>query len=650
MKRGGIPLRRAQLVTTFGPGALTITPDGFPLVVSGLDEWFKSWPNEDSSPRLEDYVFHDRRLESRLKVSAFRLPPDYRAKPSDRGKPNYKLPVPSYLFPRWYACSRCGRLKCFQPNHVESRRLRRDNEEILCRIKSKVSQLDCSKSPGRFRPVPLLALCDQGHIQDFPFRQWVHKSSQPACGEPMYIFGLGGAVEQQTIKCGCGRERRLAGILEENPNADPPSSLLSDSLLEKGGLYVCRGLKAWVGAVQEHCDRPLVGALSTGTNVYYSDVRSSIYLPVASAGTSTNVRQEVLMALQSPSVEYLYRNLPVDTPASQLQWLGTILAQQTGLPADEAVEGLRYLITIQDQDENADQDLDYDERHFRVDEYRVFTGDQAADNDYLIVERADTSPWIDKYFSRVALVRRLRETRALVGFSRLRPPGPMPLSRKRRMLWRSEPARVEERWLPGYFVHGEGIFLELRRDIAKSLTGSAATRQRLQRARPSRILDRSPLFVALHTLAHLLIRRLSFECGYGSASLRERLYVLTEPLLTMHGILVYTAQSDSEGSMGGLVRMGAPNTLERVVRQAIEEALWCSSDPVCREIGGESGQGPDNLNGAACHACCHLPETSCECYNLLLDRNILVGDAKGSGALFQVQWSIVRNSRSPEKR
>jgi len=450
----------------------------------------------------------------------------------------------------------------------------------------------------------------------------------------MYIFGLGGAVEQQIIKCSCGCERRLAGILEDDPNADPPFSELSNTLLDNGGRYGCRGLKAWVGAIQEPCDRPLVGALSTGTNVYYSDVRSSIFLPAVADGS---VRQEVIDSLQSPGNQYLFRGLGRETPDAQLQWLGTVLAPQTGFSLEEVVQGLRYLLTANDATEDEDQDVDYDERLFRVEEYRAFSGGRKIDTSHLIVEQAGMTPWLADYFSQIALVRRLRETRALVGFSRLRPAAPMPLSRKRRMLWRAEPSNVEQRWLPGYFVHGEGIFLELRRDIAENLVGNAATKGRLERARPSRILDRSPLFIALHTLAHILIRRLSYECGYGSASLRERLYVLTEPSLQMHGILVYTAQSDSEGSMGGLVRMGTPEVLERVIRHAIEEALWCSSDPVCREVGGESGQGPDNLNGAACHACCHLPETSCECYNLLLDRNILVGDAKGSGALFQVQ-------------
>lgn len=127
-----------------------------------------------------------------------------------------------------------------------------------------------------------------------------------------------------------------------------------------------------------------------------------------------------------------------------------------------------------------------------------------------------------------------------------------------------------------------------------------------------------------HRLAHLLINRLTFECGYASASLRERLYVSNSETNPMAGILIYTAAGDSEGTMGGLVRMGKPGYLEPIFRRAIESAEWCSSDPVCRELGAKSGQGPDSCNLAACHSCALLPETSCEEFNRFLDRSLMV--------------------------
>lgn len=128
----------------------------------------------------------------------------------------------------------------------------------------------------------------------------------------------------------------------------------------------------------------------------------------------------------------------------------------------------------------------------------------------------------------------------------------------------------------------------------------------------------------LHTLAHLLINELVFTSGYSSASLRERLYVSRGAGQDMAGMLIYTAAGDSEGTMGGLVRMGRPNQLQQVFSSALASAQWCSTDPVCMDA-GERGQGPDSCNLAACHGCALLPETSCEEFNRFLDRGLVVG-------------------------
>jgi hypothetical protein len=142
-----------------------------------------------------------------------------------------------------------------------------------------------------------------------------------------------------------------------------------------------------------------------------------------------------------------------------------------------------------------------------------------------------------------------------------------------------------------------------------------------------------PRFVLLHTLAHLLINQLSFDCGYGSSSLRERIYCDEQHEdRPMNGILIYTASGDSEGTMGGLVRQGLPGRLENTVIRALRTSSWCSADPICME---SRGQGPDSCNLAACHCCGLLPETSCEEGNRLLDRATVVGTPEdGSLGLF----------------
>ena len=126
-------------------------------------------------------------------------------------------------------------------------------------------------------------------------------------------------------------------------------------------------------------------------------------------------------------------------------------------------------------------------------------------------------------------------------------------------------------------------------------------------------------FVLVHTFAHVLMRELCYECGYAAASLRERLYVFPDEA----GLLIYTADGDSEGSLGGLVRQGTIKRLEVTIASALNRSRWCSNDPVCREV---RGRGPGGTNLAACHACAIVSETSCTEMNGLLDRVLMVGE------------------------
>jgi len=135
----------------------------------------------------------------------------------------------------------------------------------------------------------------------------------------------------------------------------------------------------------------------------------------------------------------------------------------------------------------------------------------------------------------------------------------------------------------------------------------------------------TPRFLLLHTLAHLLIRRLEAEAGYPAASIRERLYCAEGPK-PMAGILVYVAVPDIVGSLGGLAELAEPGRFLRLLTSVFDHADWCSLDPVCAE---HEGQGPSLLNLAACHACALVPEPSCAFGNVLLDRTFVAGDLAG---------------------
>ena len=70
----------------------------------------------------------------------------------------------------------------------------------------------------------------------------------------------------------------------------------------------------------------------------------------------------------------------------------------------------------------------------------------------------------------------------------------------------------------------------------------------------------------LHTLAHLLISVMIFECGYNTSALRERLYISNENGKEMNGFLIYTASGDSEETMGGLVRLRENDNILQILK------------------------------------------------------------------------------------
>jgi hypothetical protein len=129
----------------------------------------------------------------------------------------------------------------------------------------------------------------------------------------------------------------------------------------------------------------------------------------------------------------------------------------------------------------------------------------------------------------------------------------------------------------------------------------------------------------IHSFSHMMMRELEFSCGYPTASLKERLYISTNPEKQMSGLLIYTAEG-SEGSMGGLVSQGEPEKILEIIKKGLERSINCSSDPLCWE---SEGQGIFDLNLSACFSCSLVAETACEEMNLGLDRRVLVDEEFG---------------------
>ena len=136
-------------------------------------------------------------------------------------------------------------------------------------------------------------------------------------------------------------------------------------------------------------------------------------------------------------------------------------------------------------------------------------------------------------------------------------------------------------------------------------------------------------FLMTHSLSHMLMRGLEFTCGYPTSSLKERLYISER----MNGFLIYTSEG-SEGSMGGLVSQSKEENLLRLFNKSFQEAYECSSDPLCWE---SDSQGVSGLNLAACFSCSLVSETSCEEFNLGLDRRVVIDPEFGFFKDFQFE-------------
>ena len=617
-------MRRTQLVTPFGVGAMSVLVDGTSVITAGLDHWYES--HDPDALALEEYQEHDWRLEARLRVNELRMPPDYRYQGHGDDKRNLKLAVPVLRFPRWHFCMYCKRLKC---STLSMKR------PVLCPDKKHVGK----KSKPRMSQVPFVVICSAGHLDDFPFDAWVHRTASPTCEGPLRLRPIGGdGLEGQQVVCDrCGKKRSLGHITEAYSRNEEEHTFVSDQLLSAEDLYMCTGARPWLAEDAGPCGRPVRGALRSAGNVYFPKIESSIYLPQKEGAVSAEMHDLMRNPAVISTMRTLHSILGEELEAEVLrdQLLKNTPPELFGpVSDDELIAGYRDLLGGREEEpgsgEEPDTELLTGDDEWRYPEFQCIR--ETPNDDYLTATDPGVHPDLNSYLERVRSVDVLRETRALRGFTRICD-DVLKLSAGKALL-RRQPLPSSQDWLPAYVVKGEGIYLELDPARLTAWEGRPKVQARAQKItdqygklaarRGSQDRALTPRFVLLHTLGHLLVNELIFTCGYSSASLRERLYVSTVSGREMAGILIYTAAGDSEGTMGGLVRMARPDNLRAVFASAISGARWCSTDPVCMES-GEKGQGPDSCNLAACHGCALLPETSCEEFNRFLDRGLVIG-------------------------
>ncbi len=626
-------VRIGQLIAPFGPGSIYTDRRGIPHVVCGLDHWFLRWEQTLGLVPCESRAEFERsepRLSALLHVDRFCTPPDYRyVRRGTTAPPNAMLNVPAQRFPRWYRHTRTGEMRRFNLH---------------------TSRIENPAGGGRWQPVRFVAVCAGGHLCEYPWKEWI--GCQCAADGGLCLTDRGGSelssirIECKTCPSGSsGRKgRTLAGT-----TIRPDVAQGDQSAFQKAGI-TCPGDRPWLGegASEQGCANPLVGALINQTNLYFPRTISAIALPDLQpqspqiAALRNAVEGESTLGVAKTLWSMGKR---IETVAMVKAGLDSRGIQSETKQVEEVLEGL-FDPSSAALPPGAQPPADPESEllAFRRAEFNIIRNEvnDPATIPNLRVIRTAVPSLLSPWFAQVNLVERLKETRVFYGFDRLEQSNSslagMP-DTAMRQLFRVPPSQPQDRWLPAVEVFGEGIFIELHEQritawqkehaswIAERIDDGLLTRLAgvSQTLPPLSAVSRAwaSRYLMVHSLAHILTNQLVFECGYSTASLRERLYISADTSSPMAAFMIYTAAGDSEGTLGGLVRLGRPERLGPVIQRALARASWCSADPVCSEHLG--GQGSQLANLAACHACVLLPETSCETINQGLDRAMVVG-------------------------
>jgi hypothetical protein len=598
--------RPSHLITTTGVGA-TVDLPSMSVIVRGLDAWNPEHQDAVEEPRLLDAV---RRVLG-FQVRALRHAP---WDPVEKDNAFTRVGVPVTPFPRWVRCPRCHRLGPLDPPGQFELVHRYGRRPDL----AKFVHAHCPRQG----PIPVarrracvtarfMVVCEDGHLDDFPYVEFVHATrTEGLCDGPQLSMSDAASTlgPRVTVRCTCGHSRNL-------------QEAVGRSGWER--LPACRGRHPHLQRFYP-CRKPLRMIVLGASNLWFGVTASALHLPQGHTVEDMIAAQwEILGAQPGPEVVQAI----IDGMDALRGLRSHPIADVWG-----CIEKLRAIGGPALAPQAAD---------LRDAEWQLLSRPttERQDADFRATPTL-SPPGYDRLLDQVVLVRRLREVRALVGFTRLSAPERDDLQPVRRVSL----TRGSTEWVPAVEQRGEGIFLQLREDMVAGWASAVAGHEHIERLRSAYrqwALDREqtphanfPIarFTLMHTLSHILIRQVALECGYSSASLRERIYLGT-PEAPTAGLLLSTAASDSEGTLGGLVALGEWRHLERLLGQALEDALHCSSDPLCAEHVPIYPSAV--LHAAACHACLFASETSCEAGNRWLDRAVLA-DLTHDGFAFTV--------------
>ncbi len=585
-------LRRSQVITTYGPGALIDLPR-HSAIMGGLDTW---------SSGLDEIV--EPRLTSKLQTMTGVPSPRLYAPPPEPDEPWAPARgIGAWRFPEWFVVQEAGGGE------------EREHSRRLVHRKA----LD---ERGRFDRLPVVPTrfvraCPRGHVDDLDWIGFVHGPGDPCrCQLRLVERGTTGDLAELVVRCECGKSRPLyeAAELGQNP------------------LGTCRGARPWLGAnTEEDCDQPSRLLIRTASNAYFPQIVSVLSLPDRGAAVESAVRD-------------LWDDLQIVDDAAGLSFIKRKPKVAEGLGSLDDEEVLAAIDELR-SGRGSDRSVKRVELDALLSAPEGFGDDVAIDPDFHARRLPDGAwrrrPEHSAGIASVVQLHRLREVLALIGFTRLDAVMPDIHGEYETDVERAEIA-LEPRWYPAVENRGEGVFIHLRTDAVEEWLRRPAVRQRiddLANGHQAWMQDRKTQhpfpggpYVLLHTLSHLLIQSLAMRCGYPASSIRERIYAEAGAEGERFGILLYTGSPDAEGTLGGLVQQA--RHIEDHLADALRMGELCSNDPICARHTPSAGMERRWLHGAACHGCALIAETSCEMRNDYLDRALVVPVIGLDGAAF----------------
>lgn len=600
-------LRPSQVLHSYGVGSVVELPH-VAAIVLGLEDWTGNPITLIAESRLLNAVQHALPEDRIAELRQLPVPAD--AAGSDDAD---LAGIPIAIFPRWMVCPSCRLLAPLESGLFQQRSTPHRPDQF------RYVHTSCSRGrPTEVLPVRFLTACSHGHLDEFPWHFFVH-GGPSECREALHLTETGslGDTGGIWVRCGCGARRPMTEAFGATGRKSLPG---------------CRGRHPHLRDFDDTpCPEQLRTILLGASNSWFGLTLSALTVP----DTSDRLRKLV--------DEYA----PLLDRAKSAE--GVQLLHDLGqLPRLRDYNG-EAIWAVLEAKRTGEKEADaHGPTNLKVPEWQAFIDAEGANEKHFRLAAEQPPTDFATSIERVVLVERLREVRALVGFTRIASPGDLAEIAEIDPQQRARLTRNPARWVPAVEVHGEGIFLQFRESlVAEWLTNpkvvardaafvSAHRRWREAKQFPDPALGYPGMrYVLLHSFAHALMRQIALACGYSTASIRERIYALGAEAEhgPMAGILLYTAATDSEGTLGGLVSLGKRHELGVHITAALREIEVCASDPHCSEhVPGSDA----TLHGACCHACLFVPETSCERGNRYLDRSILIPTISETGMTFFV--------------